>query len=259
MNFDLIYGLPYQTVKSVKDTVSRAISLSPDRFAFYHYAQIPEKLANQRGIHHDAMADSATKLEMFLASVALFEAAGYAFIGLDHFAKPDEMLAQAAKDKTVHRTFQGMTTGAALDLIGLGASSISTLHEIGFLHNIRSPEDYAEAIENGVEVAHRGMRLTRDDVIRQKLINDLYSHGTIVPDAIEAQFGIEYATYFEREIEKLAILEADGLLTIESDGGVELTFPLGRVLMRNVAAVFDAYLSDDAFVKGERHLYSVNA
>ncbi|MCH8986078.1 MAG: oxygen-independent coproporphyrinogen III oxidase [Acidobacteria bacterium] len=259
VNFDLIYGLPYQTVASVKETVSQAITLSPDRFAFYHYAQIPEKLANQRGIHHEAMADSETKLEMFLSAVELFEEAGYSFIGLDHFAKSDEMLTRAVKDKTVHRTFQGMTTGAALDLIGLGASSISTLHEIGFLHNIRNPDEYADAIEAGEEVTHRGMRLSRDDVVRQKLINDLYSHGAIVPHALEEQFGIDYSSYFAREIEKLDILETDGLVTVDADGGVELTFPLGRVLMRNVAALFDAYLSDEAYLKGERHLYSVNA
>lgn len=259
VNFDLIYGLPYQTIESVENTVRQTITLSPDRVAFYHYAQIPEKIANQRGIHHNAMPDSQTKLVMFLSAVVLFEAAGYEFVGLDHFAKSDEILTRAVENHTVHRTFQGMTTGAALDLIGMGASSISTLHEIGFLHNIRNPDEYADAIESGTEVSQRGMRLSHDDVIRQTLINDLYSHGAIVPGDLEAQFDIVFCEYFADEIERLRTLEADGLIEIDDQLNIQLAFPLGRVLMRNVAAVFDAYLSGDAFRTGELHLYSVNA
>ncbi|MCH9058956.1 MAG: oxygen-independent coproporphyrinogen III oxidase, partial [Planctomycetes bacterium] len=259
VNFDLIYGMPYQTPDTIRHTIQQCIALAPDRIAYYHYAQIPEKIANQRGIHHDAMPDSQTKLVMFLSAVVLFEAAGYEFVGLDHFAKSDEILTRAVENHTVHRTFQGMTTGAALDLIGMGASSISTLHEIGFLHNIRNPDEYADAIESGTEVSQRGMRLSHDDVIRQTLINDLYSHGAIVPGDLEAQFDIVFCEYFADEIERLRTLEADGLIEIDDQLNIQLAFPLGRVLMRNVAAVFDAYLSGDAFRTGELHLYSVNA
>ena len=259
VNFDLIYGLPYQTVETVRDTVERTITLSPDRVAFYHYAQIPEKIATQRGMDYTRLPDSETKLEMFLEGVRLFESAGYEFIGLDHLAKPDELLADAARDGTLQRNFQGMTTGGGLDLIGAGASSISHLLDIAFLQNTREIDPYVAAVEQGTTPVHRGKPLSFDDRVRQGVMNQLYCAAEINPAALEGHFGIVFADYFARELEILRELEEDGLVALSPEGGIRVTYPLGRVLLRNVAAVFDAYLDADAYRVGEQKCFSANA
>ncbi len=271
VNFDLIYGLSYQTPETVRDCVERTIELSPDRVAYYHYAQIPEKIATQRGMDYTKLPDSETKLDMFLLGVELFTAAGYDFIGLDHFAKSEEGLARAVEDGTVQRNFQGMTTGGGLDLIGAGASSISHLADIGFLQNVRETDEYVERINSsdagvgryssGLPVV-RGKRLTEDDRIRQALISDLYCTGCIQPQRIEGRFGIDFAGYFARELKIMAELERDGLVALDcarEGGAIRATMPLGRVLLRTVAAVFDAYLDPDAWRVGDQHCFSANA
>ncbi|MCH8342373.1 MAG: oxygen-independent coproporphyrinogen III oxidase [Planctomycetes bacterium] len=259
VNFDLIYGMPYQTLETVADMIDRTIALSPDRIAYYHYAQIPDKIANQRGIHHDQMPDSDTKLTMFLMAVEAFTAGGYEFVGLDHFAKPDERLAQAVRDGSINRNFQGMTTEAELDLIGMGASSISQFTRFAYLQNVRDPDVYVQHMNADADPVIRGTRLSRDDCIRQTVINHLYCYAAIDPDRIEKRFDINFGAYFSDELERLKHLEADGLVEVKPDGRIELTWPLGRVLMRNVAAVFDAYLHRDAYRLGERHAFSTSA
>jgi oxygen-independent coproporphyrinogen-3 oxidase len=196
---------------------------------------------------------------MFLMGVEIFRGAGYEFIGLDHFARAEEMLSRAAREGTLQRNFQGMTTGGGLDLIGAGASSIGQWHRVGFLQNIRQPDEYANAVHDGVCPIVRCCPLTTDDCIRQAVLSQIYCGARIVPRVIEADFGIEFASYFARELEVLRELETDGLVALQDDGAVDVTFPLGRVLMRNIAAVFDAYLDPDAYRAGERHCFSVNA
>ncbi len=259
INFDLIYGLPYQTLTSIRETINRTIELSPDRVAFYHYAQIPEKMAAQRGMHHARMPDSETKLQMFLIAAELFGQAGYEFIGLDHFAKPDEALSLALRKGTLQRTFQGMTTGGGLDLLGVGASSISHLGGVGFLQNPRDPDDYVRSREGGESVLRKGKRLSFDDCVRQAVMRQLYCQSELRPKILEDTFGIDFGDYFSREMEVMKDLQRDGLVTIAEDGGLQVTNPLGRVLLRNVAAVFDAYLSEDAYCVGDRHQFSTNA
>ncbi|MCH8147458.1 MAG: oxygen-independent coproporphyrinogen III oxidase [Planctomycetes bacterium] len=259
VNFDLIYGLPYQTVETIRDTIERSISLSPDRVAYYHYAQIPEKIATQRGIDHTKLPNSETKLEMFLTAKTLFEEAGYEFIGLDHFAKPSEMLGQAVEDGTIQRNFQGMTTGGGLDLIGAGASSISHLSGLGFLQNRREVEDYIGCIQRGETAVHRGKRFTADDLVRQGVLNQLYCLGEIRPIDMETRFGIVFSDYFAREIAIMDELQDDGLVTLEDHGVIRATPNLGRVLLRNIAAVFDAYLNVEAYCVGEKDYFSANA
>ena len=259
VNFDLIYGMPYQTLQTVTDMIDRTITLSPDRIAYYHYAQIPQKIATQRGMHHEQMPDSQSKLAMFLEAVERFTSAGYEFVGLDHFAKRDEMLVQAMRDGTINRNFQGMTTGADLDLIGLGSSSISQFVGFAYLQNIRDPAAYAERIHGNIDPALRGARLTTDDRLRQSVIHQLYCYAQVRPSRIEEQFDIRFQDYFADELARLQSLEADGLIEIENDGTITLTFPLGRVLMRNVAAVFDAYVHANAYRLGEQHAFSTSA
>ena len=259
INFDLIYGMPYQTVETVRDMIEKTIVLSPDRIAFYHYAQIPDKIATQRGLDHTRMPDSETKLEMFLLGLHMFKEAGYVFIGLDHFAKPHEPLAIAERNGTLQRNFQGMTTGGGLDLIGVGGSSISHLADVGFLQNTRETDEYIDAVNNGLSPVCRGKRLTDDDLVRQALLNQLYCDGSIKPSLLEERFDITYCDYFQRELDIMNELEADGLVTLGGDGGVTATRPLGRVLIRNIAGVFDAYLDPEAYRVGDQRCFSASA
>jgi len=258
INFDLIYGLPFQTRESVRDTVNRTVELSPDRIAFYHYAQIPEKIANHRAIDHTALPDSNTKLDMFLETRDRLAEATYDFIGLDHFAKPDELLARARREGTLNRNFQGMTTGADLDLIGFGPSAISVIPGQAYWQNEHEPEEYANAIAQG-ESATRGMELSREDAIRQWLLLRLYCDASVKADQVKSVWGIDFNTHFAGELARLATLEKDGLVRLSPDGSVELTDPLGRVLMRNIAAVFDTYLDADAYQSGQAQAFSRNA
>ncbi len=259
INFDLIYGLPYQTMDTVRDTIERTIELSPDRVAFYHYAQIPGKIATQRGMHHEKMPGSDVKLEMFLMATRMFEAAGFVFIGLDHFAKPDEALAKALKDGTLQRNFQGMTTGGDFDLLGIGASSISHLRDVGFIQNVHSVGDYVECIEKGETPVRKAKLFSPDDRIRQAVMTQLYCTTEVVPAAIEERFGITFDEYFARELDVMRELQHDGLVTVDDDNRVRATFPLGRVLMRTAAAPFDAYLEPDSYRVGDQHMFSANA
>jgi len=259
VNFDLIYGMPYQTPDTIRDTIEKTVEISPDRIAYYHYAQIPEKIATQRGMDYTRLPDSESKLDMYLLGMQMFADAGYEYIGLDHFAKPDELLASARQDETLQRNFQGMTTGGGLDLYGVGASSISHLLGVAFLQNVKETEPYIARMNDGGEPAERGKRLTFDDRVRQALINQLYCHAVVRPDVIERTYNIDFGTYFNRELEILADLEADGLVVVDADRTIHVTHPLGRVLMRNVAAVFDAYLDPQAYRYGETACFSKNA
>lgn len=259
INFDLIYGMPYQTPETIRDTVERTITLAPDRIAYYHYAQIPEKIATQRGMDYTKLPDSEAKLEMFLIGLELFEQAGYEFVGLDHFAKPEEPLVKAGEEGTIQRSFQGMTTGGGLCLLGAGVSSISHLPKVGFLQNVKEVDRYLARVEGGDSPAERGKRFTDDDLIRQTVINQLYCEARIRPGFIETRFDIDFTEYFARELQVMEELQRDGLVAQNPNGDIEVTRPLGRVLMRNVAAVFDVYLSPMAYRDGEKACFSANA
>jgi oxygen-independent coproporphyrinogen-3 oxidase len=259
VNFDLIYGLPLQTPDSIRQTLEQTIALGPDRIAYYQYAQIPDKIATQRGLDCTKLPDSEQKLEMYLLGQELLPAAGYVFIGLDHFARPQERLARALRDGTLQRNFQGMTTGGNLDLIGVGASSIGQLQRIGYVQNHRAIDDYLAAVTAGRSPICRGKRFTAADIVRHTVISQIYCLAEIRPAEVEAQTGVEFASYFARELGILRELAADGLVAHHADGRIILTDPLGRVLMRTVGAVFDAYLAPDAYRVGDRQYFSANA
>jgi oxygen-independent coproporphyrinogen-3 oxidase len=259
INFDLIYGLPYQTAETVADMVEKSIAIGPDRVAFYHYAQIPEKIATQRGMDYKRLPSSEEKLSMFLKALDTFTQAGYEFIGLDHFALPHDQLSTAYRDRTIQRNFQGMTTHGGLDLIGIGVSAISHLDGIGFWQKEKDIEPYEEAVAAGLLPYIRGIHFSEDDLIRQETLSDLYCFGRFDPESIGARFGIDGRAYFAQEIEDLHELAEDGLVEFRQDGAVDVTLPLGRVLLRNVGAVFDAYLDAKAYKMGDRYYYSVSA
>lgn len=249
INFDLIYGLPFQTPASLMDTIQKTITLGPDRIALYRMAVIPELFRLQNVFRPKDLPMADATCDMFLEAIDSFTGAGYRFIGLDHFARPDERLAEARDQGSLRRTFQGMTTGGGLDILGFGPSAISMLSD-AFAQNAKSFEDWSTAIEDGRLATCRGMNLSAEDLLRQAVLEQLYCEAQIDQRAIEQRFGIQFEKHFNDEMIRLELLRDEGL--VELDGStIRVTFPLGRILLRVIAAVFDAYLPRDAFQHGE--------
>jgi len=242
LNTDLIYGLPGQTVASFATTLEQLIGLNPDRIALFSYGHVPWVKRQQRALE-GLIPLGLDKFQLFRAGLAAFAAAGYRAIGLDHFARPDDELCRAQRDGTLHRNFQGYTTKAGADLLGFGATAISSL-ERTYAQNFRGVPDYTAAVEADRLPTLRGLTLSEDDVIRRDVIMRLMCYEAINQHAVEADHGITFDDYFAPELAALAPLEADGL--VELDAGVIRATPLGRVFVRNVAMPFDAYLSRPA-------------
>ena len=247
INFDLIYGLPFQTLENMADTLDKTIALSPDRIAFYRLAVIPEIFRWQNVFKPNDLPDGDLPLDLNLLAMQRFQEAGYEFLGLDHFAKPTEALAQACKEQSMQRNFQGMTTGKELDLIGLGPSAISQL-DTAFAQNQKDSGDWQSAVTADL-ATERGLHLSQDDRLRRELLQQLYGYGVIQKASLEKRFGMAFDAYFADELLRLADLVSQGLAVLKSDE-IRLTAPLGRLLVRVVAAVFDAYLPKDAYRTG---------
>jgi oxygen-independent coproporphyrinogen-3 oxidase len=247
VNFDLIYGLPFQTMEGMAQTLEKTLALAPDRIAFYRLAVIPEIFRWQNVFCPTDLPSDDLPLELNLLGINTFLAAGYEFIGLDHFAKPDEGLAQARRHGSLQRTFQGMTTGKGLDVIGLGPSAISQL-EGAYAQNYKATANWHKAASEDF-ATERGLRLSNDDRLRRELMQQLYGHGAIGKRALEERFGITFDDYFAEELQRLQE-PIDGGIAEHKDEAVRLTWPLGRLLVRVVAAVFDRYLPPTAFREG---------
>jgi oxygen-independent coproporphyrinogen-3 oxidase len=247
VNFDLIYALPFQTLESMADTLDKTLALTPDRIAFYRLAVIPEIFRWQNVFRPADLPSGDLPLELNLLAINRFLAAGYEFIGLDHFARPDEELAQARREGTLRRTFQGMTTGKELDVIGLGPSAISQL-DGAYAQNHKTTADWQKAVAEDF-ATERGLRLSDDDRLRRELMQQLYGHGVIDKRALEERFGIAFDDYFADERHRLGGLIDEGIVE-QDDEAVKLTEPLGRLLVRVVGAVFDRYLPPTAFREG---------
>ncbi|MFO0969845.1 MAG: oxygen-independent coproporphyrinogen III oxidase [Gemmataceae bacterium] len=247
VNFDLIYGLPFQTMDTMADTLEKTIALAPDRIAFFRLAVIPEIFRWQNVFRPDDLPGGDLPLDLNLLAIQRFQEAGYEFIGLDHFARPADPLAQAHREQSLHRNFQGMTTGRDLDLIGLGPSAISQL-DSAFAQNRKTTIEWRQALEHDL-ATERGLRLSHDDRLRREVMQQLYGYGVIRKDLLEARFDIVFDDYFARELERLRALSAQNLILLERDR-IRLTVPLGRLLVRVVATVFDAYLPPDAYREG---------
>jgi oxygen-independent coproporphyrinogen-3 oxidase len=247
VNFDLIYALPFQTLEGMAETLDQTLALAPDRVAFYRLAVIPEIFRWQNVFRPADLPSGDLPLELNLLGINRFLAAGYEFIGLDHFARPDDELARARRDGTLRRTFQGVTTGKGLDVIGLGPSAISQL-DGAYAQNRKATADWQEAATEDF-ATERGLRLSDDDRLRRELMQQVYGHGVIDKRSLEERFGITFDDYFVGELQRLRDLIDEGIA--EHDGGaVRLTRPLGRLLVRVVAAVFDRYLPPTAFREG---------
>jgi len=238
VNIDLIYGLPYQTPESFKDTVRKTIALNPDRVAVYNFAYVPWLKPLQRRIDPKTLPQPRQKLEMLKIAIEEFTSAGYVYIGMDHFAKPTDELVLAQREGKLWRNFQGYTTKKGVDLIGIGMTSISMLERY-YGQNYKTIRPYYFALDGGVLPTFRGIELNRDDLIRREVITELICNFRLDKGQIETKFGIDFDTYFESELEELKPMEEDGLLTLSSEG-IRVT-PLGRLLIRNICMVFDIY------------------
>jgi oxygen-independent coproporphyrinogen-3 oxidase len=247
LNFDLIYGLPFQTLATMADTLDKTLSLRPDRIAFYRLAVIPEIFRWQNTFRHADLPGGEDSLALNLLAIERFQAAGYEFIGLDHFALPKESLADARRKDSLQRTFQGMTTGKGLDLIGIGPSAITMLDH-AYAQNVKASDDWFPAVQVDLPV-ERGLHLSDDDRLRRELLQQLYGHGRVRKRSLESMFGITFDEYFSDELRRLDDLVSEGLVETHADE-IQLTAPLGRLLARVTAAVFDRYLPREAYREG---------
>jgi oxygen-independent coproporphyrinogen-3 oxidase len=240
VSIDLIYGLPKQTLETMAQTLDKVIDCSPDRIAVYHYAHMPHLFKPQRRINEADMPGSDTKLAMLSLCIERLTGAGYVYIGMDHFAKPDDDLTVAQEQGRLHRNFQGYSTHADTDLVSCGVSAISAVGST-YSQNFKTLDAYYEALDRNELPVSRGIRLTMDDALRRSLIQKLMCQFELSIPALEQAFPIAFAKYFEPELERLRELERDGLVTLSPDW-ITVTMK-GRLLIRNVCMVFDRYLA----------------
>ena len=239
INMDLIYGLPYQTPETFSATIDRVLEIGPDRLAVYSYANVPWLKKHQKLLEQH-LPEERTKFEIFRTALERFTAAGFEYIGMDHFARPEDELARARRSRTLHRNFQGYTTKAGTDLIGLGMSAIGSIGG-AYVQNARELPAYRTAVEFRGAATFRGFRLSQDDRIRRTVIGNLLCHGVVVKKEVESAFRISFDSYFADALERLAPCAEDGLVELKREE-IRAT-PLGRVFLRNLAMPFDAYLA----------------
>ena len=243
VSIDLIYGLPRQTPATMAQTLEKVVAANPDRIAVYHYAHLPHLFKGQRQIVEAELPASDAKLAMLALCIERLGAAGYVYIGMDHFAKPDDDLAVAQLQGRLHRNFQGYSTHADADLVSCGVSAIGSVGAT-YSQNVKTLDAYYDLLDRNELPIARGVRLTLDDALRRVLIQKLMCQFELSIPAIEQAFPIVFAKYFEPEMEQLEQLERDGLVAIEPDW---LTVTMkGRLLIRNVCMVFDRYLARGA-------------
>ena len=239
-NVDLIYGLPLQTEQTFASTLDQVLEYSPDRFSIFNYAHMPSKFKTQRQINEADMPTPALRLEILQMVGKKLTDAGYVYIGMDHFAKPDDELAIAQREGKLYRNFQGYSTHSDCDLVGMGVTSIGRVGD-AYVQNYKELDEYNQAIADGKLPVFRGVALDEDDKLRRAVITYLICHFELRFKTIETEFNINFADYFAPELENLAVMQNDGLLRLDQNGiQVEAA---GRLLIRNICMVFDKYLA----------------
>lgn len=241
LNIDLIYGLPKQTPDSFARTVDEVIALQPDRLSVFNYAHLPERFLPQRRIRSEDLPSPGQKLEMLQRSIEQLSAAGYRYIGMDHFALPDDELAIAQEDGRLQRNFQGYTTHGHCDLIGLGVSAISQIGDL-YCQNTVQLNDYQSALEQNLLATSRGLICEEDDRIRRAVIQQLICEFELDFSTIESRFNIEFRGYFDEIWPQLQQMHRDRLIAL-SDERIDV-FPTGRLLVRSLCMLFDSYLAE---------------
>lgn len=238
ISIDLIYGLPFQSVAGFTRTLDKVLAFSPDRLSVFNYAHLPQRFKPQRRIDADQLPPPQTKLDILQATGERLAAAGYVYIGMDHFAKPDDELARAQREGTLYRNFQGYSTHADCDLLGLGVTSIGKVDN-SYAQNRRELEEYYADIDAGRLPVFRGIELSRDDEIRRDTITKLICNFSLTYADVATRWGIDFGAYFAADLARVKPMEADGLLEMDAQGIRVL--PRGRLLIRNLCMAFDAY------------------
>ena len=239
INIDLIYGLPKQTPEAFARTIDEVISLQPDRLSVFNYAHLPERFMPQRRINTNELPSPAAKLQMLERTIEQLTGAGYRYIGMDHFALPDDELAIAQEESTLQRNFQGYTTHGHCDLIGLGVSAISQIGDL-YCQNDSDLASYQRTLASGQLATGRGLLCNQDDRIRREVIQQIICNLHVPFACIEQAFNIDFCGYFAPQWPMLKTMAADGLIALDDQ---QLTvLPAGRLLVRSVCMVFDAYL-----------------
>ena len=241
VSLDLIYGLPMQSRDSMLRTLEKAIALDPDRLALYNYAHLPTVFMPQRRIHEADLPSAAAKLDILQDAVKMLADAGYVFIGMDHFAKPDDELAVALRQGRLQRNFQGYSTHADCDMLAFGVSSIGKVGS-SYSQNDKTLEGYYAALDEGRLPVVRGLTLDKDDVLRRTIIQGLMCRFSLSIEAIEDIYAINFAQYFAAEMPQIREFQQQGLLSF--DGDFLMVEPKGRFLIRNIAMIFDRHLRE---------------
>jgi oxygen-independent coproporphyrinogen-3 oxidase len=239
VNFDLIYGLPKQSLDGFNRTLDKVVALAPDRIALYSYAHLPRLFAPQRRIAEEDLPSAETKLEIMSLAIGRLTRAGYLYIGMDHFARPDDALAIAQSQGRLQRDFQGYSTHPESDTLSFGVSAIGRIGPT-YYQNCKELDHYYEALDAGRLPVARGLELSADDLLRRAVIQALMCHFRLSIESIELAHLIDFREYFAAELADLRRLAAEGL--VELDGDWIVVTPKGRLLVRVIAMVFDRYL-----------------
>ena len=242
INIDLIYGLPKQSPESFDRTLAQVVELRPDRIALYAYAHLPERFKPQRRIAVLDLPSGSAKISMLSRSLAVLNAAGYVYVGMDHFALPDDALAVAKRQGRLHRNFQGYSTQADCDLVALGVSSIGRIGAI-YSQNAKTLEEYYDLLDQGRFPVVRGLALNRDDLVRRAVIMALMCQGALQFESIELAYLIDFKSYFSKELQSLQLLAEQGMVEVDAQS-IQVTAQ-GWFFVRAVAMVFDRYLQTD--------------
>ncbi|KLV06101.1 MULTISPECIES: oxygen-independent coproporphyrinogen III oxidase [Photobacterium] len=242
-NLDLIYGLPKQTRSGFADTLAQVLTMRPGRLSVFNYAHMPTLFAAQRKIKDEDLPQANEKLAILQDTIATLTGAGYQFIGMDHFALPDDELAVAQRQGVLHRNFQGYTTQGDCDLLGLGVSAISMIGDC-YAQNQKELKKYYASVGEQREALWKGVSLDSDDLVRREVIKSLICNFQLDKAAIEAQYGVAFDTYFAEDLALLKTFINDELVTV--DAGSIRVAPKGRLLIRNICMCFDKYLRDRA-------------
>lgn len=239
VNIDLIYGLPHQTLENFADSVEKVIDISPDRIAVFNYAHVPWLKKHQNVIKTEDLPSPDERLQILQMTIEKLVRAGYEYIGLDHFAKPTDELAIAQNNNTLYRNFQGYSTKAGADVYAFGVSAISQFQDI-YAQNVKDLKEYYARVDAGIAPTNVGYRMTFDDHVRKETIMQLMCHLEIDKRDIERKFSIDFEEYFKNDIPKLDVFIAENLLENNADK-IEI-IGSGKLIIRNVAMCFDAYL-----------------
>ena len=239
ISVDLIYGLPFQTLQSFSETIDTLIDISPDRLSIFNYAHMPHLFSPQKSINVEELPKAEVKLSILQMCIEKLTKAGYIYIGMDHFAKPEDELAIAQANGTLQRNFQGYTTHAELDLVAIGVSSISSVNQ-SFSQNVKSLEQYYSILDNNKLPIYRGYLLKDDDVLRKLVIQQISCQFKLDFIKIEKSFNINFYDYFKKEIKDLKAMQKDGLLQFYKNS--MCVTGTGRILVRHICMVFDIYL-----------------